>query len=543
MPKWAGAFAAMRWTRLSACVTLAHVPDRTARPAVSNDSRPSPDTIRRLATLYNQGRHAEAEAGARDQLARHPRAVALYDILAAALAGQGKIASAVETCRAAIRIKPDHVEAFSNMGTGLRTLGRLDESVAACREALHLKPDHVEARNNLAIALQGLGRLDEAIENYRAVIRAAPDFAAAHSNLGAALRAKGDLVAAITSYRAAVRLAPKFAAAHSNLGVALRERGQIEDAVASCHTAVELRPDYAEGHNNLGVALRQSGRFDDAVASYRRAIELRPDYAEAHNNLANALRDLGRVDDAVACYREALRHRPDHGGARHMLAALTGETTKTAPAEYTAALFDGYAPDFDRHLVKALKYEVPMRLADLLRRTIGDDATFEHAIDLGCGTGLSGEAFRPFARHLAGVDLSGEMIKRAREKGIYEDLAQGDVVAFLNGTRERFDLFVCTDVLIYVGDAADIFAASAAAAAPDAVFCVSTEFFDGQGYVLRPSGRYAHADAYMRDVAAAHGFIEIARENTTIREEKGGAIEGRLLLFRLNGPAKAAPGS
>jgi predicted TPR repeat methyltransferase len=219
-----------------------------------------------------------------------------------------------------------------------------------------------------------------------------------------------------------------------------------------------------------------------------------------------------------------------------MLAALTGETTKTAPAEYTAALFDGYAPDFDRHLVKTLKYEVPARLADLLRRTIGDGATFERAIDLGCGTGLSGEAFRPFARHFAGVDLSGEMIKRARDKGIYDDLVQADVVDALARARDGFDLFVCTDVLIYVGDAEEIFAASAAVAAPGAVFCVSTEFFDGQGYVLRPSGRYAHADAYMRDVAAANGFMEIARENTTIREEKGGAIEGRLFLFRRIAP-------
>lgn len=499
-------------------------------------SQPTTDAIRRLAALYNRGRHAEAEVGARKLLARHPEAVPLYDILAAALAGQGKIAAAVEACRAAIRIKPDHVEAHSNMGAGLRSLGKLEESVTACREALRLKPDHVEARNNLAIALQGLGRLDEAIENYRMVIRAAPDFAAAHSNLGAALRARGDLDGAITSYRAAVRLAPNFAAAHSNLGVALRERGRHDEAVASCRTAVELRPDYAEGHNNLGVAQRQAGLLDDAVASYRRAVELRPDYAEAHNNLANALHGLGRLEEAVESYREALRHRPDHTRARHMLAALTGETTKTAPAEYTEALFDGYAPDFDRHLVKALKYEVPARLADLLRRTIGGDAVFERAIDLGCGTGLSGEAFRPFARYLAGVDLSGEMIKRAREKGIYEDLMQGDVIDALAASFDRFDLFICTDVLIYVGDAADVFAASSAVAAPGALFCVSTEFYEGEGYVLRPTGRYAHADTYMRDVAVANGFMEIARETTLIREEKGGPIEGRLFLFRRNGP-------
>jgi predicted TPR repeat methyltransferase len=129
------------------------------------------------------------------------------------------------------------------------------------------------------------------------------------------------------------------------------------------------------------------------------------------------------------------------------------------------------------------------------------------------------------------------MIKRAREKGVYEDRVQGDVIDALAASADRFDLFVCTDVLIYVGDAADIFAASAAVAAPGAVFCVSTEFYEGDGYALRPTGRYAHSDSYMRNVAAANGFSEIARENTMIREEKGRPIDGRLFLFRWNGPA------
>ena len=42
------------------------------------------------------------------------------------------------------------------------------------------------------------------------------------------------------------------------------------------------------------------------------------------------------------------------------------------------------------------------------------------AIDLGCGAGLSGEAFRSICKHLVGIHLSHEMLKKAEEKKVYD---------------------------------------------------------------------------------------------------------------------------
>ncbi|WP_425536227.1 methyltransferase domain-containing protein, partial [Chromobacterium vaccinii] len=41
---------------------------------------------------------------------------------------------------------------------------------------------------------------------------------------------------------------------------------------------------------------------------------------------------------------------------------------------------------------------------------------------MGCGTGLAGEAVRPYASRLDGVDLSAGMLERASAKGIYDSL-------------------------------------------------------------------------------------------------------------------------
>lgn len=52
---------------------------------------------------------------------------------------------------------------------------------------------------------------------------------------------------------------------------------------------------------------------------------------------------------------------------------------------------------------------------------------WSRCLDLGCGTGLSGQAASTICGRLVGVDLSPAMVCRAREKRIYRRLLVGDV--------------------------------------------------------------------------------------------------------------------
>ena len=49
--------------------------------------------------------------------------------------------------------------------------------------------------------------------------------------------------------------------------------------------------------------------------------------------------------------------------------------------------------------------------------------------DLGCGTGRTGEWLRSRVEAIDGVDLTPEMLARARERGVYRSLREGDVAA------------------------------------------------------------------------------------------------------------------
>jgi len=66
----------------------------------------------------------------------------------------------------------------------------------------------------------------------------------------------------------------------------------------------------------------------------------------------------------------------------------------------------------------------------------------------------------------------------------------------------------------------------------DALFAFSVESHAGEGYVLRPSQRYAHAEAYLHEVATAHGWTILSLESQTLRHDAGVPIAGYLVVAR-----------
>jgi predicted TPR repeat methyltransferase len=133
--------------------------------------------------------------------------------------------------------------------------------------------------------------------------------------------------------------------------------------------------------------------FSAAADLARQALELAPDYAPAHALLGRAQGALG--EDAVPALRRALELDPDDAlGVRLDLARLgiVPDEGAITPG-YVRALFDDYAPRFDRHLVKNLGYRGPELIHDALRSACtrrGRAFRFRRVLDLGCGTGPDG---------------------------------------------------------------------------------------------------------------------------------------------------------
>ena len=74
-------------------------------------------------------------------------------------------------------------------------------------------------------------------------------------------------------------------------------------------------------------------------------------------------------------------------------------------------------------------------------------------LDLGCGTGLAGAAFRPLAARLDGVDLSPAMIEKARAQDTSMTISiVADLETALSAPGPAYDLILAADTLVYLGD-------------------------------------------------------------------------------------------
>ena len=178
-------------------------------------------------------------------------------------------------------------------------------------------------------------------------------------------------------------------------------------------------------------AAADEGDFAAAAEIFEQALERAPDWAAASFALGEARERLGGIDAAAEAFRRRASLRPSRRAGGRGATCAPGRATRRPPLHaYIARLFDGYAQRFEAHLTGTLSYRAPAFIAEALSAT-APGRRFVSALDLGCGTGLIGEAPRARVDRLTGVDLSPAMIEKARERGVYDALIVGDATAFL----------------------------------------------------------------------------------------------------------------
>jgi len=293
------------------------------------------------------------------------------------------------------------------------------------------------------------------------------------------------------------------------------------------------------------------GDFAGAADILAQTVELAPGFATAWFALG-AIRDrLGDQAGAALAFEHTRALDPeDYHGARLQLARLgTGEAAPAMTRAYVRRLFDQYAGRYDTSLTEHLAYRGPVVLREAVERVINAAARpfrFESVLDLGCGTGLAGAAFRPVCGRLTGVDLSEAMVAKAAAKNLYDRLESADLVDFLQQETRgetRYDLVIAADVFVYVNELSPIFAAVARLSAKGGLFAFTAESHAGGGVKLLPTLRYAHAEAHLRALLGAAGFSIPHLAETSVRSEKGRPVESLVAVAQKSGESQAPSGS
>ena len=434
----------------------------------------------------------------------------------------------------ALRRLPDELVAAAG---ALLARGEIDEAAGMCERALEAHADHATALRVLGIAEHQRGRSEAALELFARAVEQAPEDAGIHNDRGNVLRLLGRLEEAEAAYREAVSLQHDDAVALTNLASVLSAQGQFEEADRLLREALAFEPDLVGAHRALGEVLVDRGSPSEALRHFGEALRLAPDAGNSYRQFGATLYTLGRVSEAAETYRKWIAKEPDSGEAAHLLAGCTGGAVPArASDEYVRSAFDRFAASFDASLAQ-LEYRAPALVEQAVRGALGEPQASLATLDAGCGTGLCGPLIRPFARTLVGVDLSGKMLERARARGLYDELVEAELTAFLRAHERAYELVVSADTLIYFGALEAVATAAARALRPGGHLVFTVEQLEEadapDGYRLNPHGRYSHTQPYVRRVVVEAGLVLLDITGVELRLEVGAWVKGWLVTARV----------
>jgi 2-polyprenyl-3-methyl-5-hydroxy-6-metoxy-1,4-benzoquinol methylase len=103
-----------------------------------------------------------------------------------------------------------------------------------------------------------------------------------------------------------------------------------------------------------------------------------------------------------------------------------------------------WADTYDQELLEEFGYRAPHAAVEHLLNIV--PRRDSQILDMGCGTGIVGELLHVAGyREIDGLDLSPEMLAKAKERKVYRKLGEADLFADLSLTPE-YDAVICVGV-------------------------------------------------------------------------------------------------
>lgn len=352
------------------------------------------------------------------------------------------------------------------------------------------------------------------------MVTAQPESSELRGRLGLLYQTTGRERLALVEFCAAFEVAPAETVGRYNYAAALHAAGNDAMSLDLLEEGLIASPDDFRLHYGRACSLQSTGRHDEARIAYMKSVELQPDFADGWYAIGTLEQAEGHYAAAIECYQKVVALQPENLSAQHMLDSLIGQQSSQAPGEFAKVLFDSYAAHYDEHLTGALEYRGPELVERALLKCLGS-RTGLRVLDLGCGTGLFGERFRPLADQLTGVDVSANMVAKTEERGDYDAVYVAELHDYLQTVEPgSFDVIVAIDVFIYLGSLSSVVEGCAKALGKNGLFAFSAEIGD-EGFQLGHSGRYSHSESYLSQLREQAGFESLSITTETIRKESG----------------------
>ena len=436
-------------------------------------------------------------------------------------------AAAEKQLQKALEVNAKFIPALYQLSICYRLGGKLTEALNTIQKALILEnvPDFVYVEYGKI--LTALDNKDKALEAFSRAIEINRFCQDAYFEKAVILASQNKTDEAENAYRDLLRINPNNESAYNNLGTLLYQLGRVNEALEMYRQVVILNPNDMTGCFNLAVALEDLEEYAEAAGLYFNILSHHELESIAHIRLSSVLPKLFEKDKALALrYCEGwVKNFPENPFALHTLAGLSQTADKKEnDLKYTQTLYDEFALTYEDKM-QELSCLIPSKMADLVK-----EKHFKKALDLGCGTGLSGVAFHSLCDKLTGVDLSQKMLEKAKEKQVYDDLILSDIESYLKTKKAKYDLIIAADVFCYINELSEIFKEVYETLNAGGTFIFTTEKSQKKSTQITPFGRYQHSTFYVEEGLKQAGFSFITTHNAPLRKEGFGTCEGNIFV-------------
>ena len=418
----------------------------------------------------------------------------------------------------------DNFPVLVQKGHDARESGDLEGAADFFAEALALEPDDLSLRLFLADTLM-------ALRNFPATIALLEKPAENHPMLvpllAEALEAEGKHAQAASWLEHQLIRRPS-GHLHHHLARIHTALGNIGDAREHYAQALFLTPYDAVLLFHAAAFHLTHGWLGPALDLAQRALRCANPPDGIHLLMGDIWTRMAEADKAMRHYQMHRTQCPQDGDIITLRIMALADSPNLSP-DFVRGVFDQYADRFDADLVNKLQYHGPLVISQALAPFLVGCAPKSLAIlDLGCGTGLSGEPFAPLAARMDGCDLSPKMLEKAEGRHIYTQLSTEDFIpAMRHGT---WDLVLAVDAFVYVGALSDIFAVAAETLRPGGFLAATFEAGPDTGFIRKPCKRFGHAETYLRETALASGFDILVLETASSRMEKREPVSGFVMV-------------
>lgn len=277
----------------------------------------------------------------------------------------------------------------------------------------------------------------------------------------------------------------------------------------------------AQASFELGCELMQRGLYKEALYRFKFTLWRNPQRASAWYNSALCHFALEETALGIAALKHSLNLNPKNEAALFLLATVDNgkyaenHQPHTTPPEIVKSEFAARAETFEIDELGGFGYVGHFSIFETMLALLTGQENEGHWLDAGCGTGLLGELVRPLCQQLTGIDLSLEMLAKARTQKnshgvkIYDHLLEGDLRAhLLHQPSPLYRCILASNVAPIMGGLAPMIDGAARALHAGGWFVFNVLPSPAQeGYLLLPQEqRFAHSEDYLQQLAQKAGL-------------------------------------